>query len=484
MRPAPDMTGGTTDQAHARSTPLVALALIWGGWLAIVLLLSLLNSPGRPPEVAAEVLVLLHTGATVLLLARYLDRRTAVVLGLSLILRTGLVFWDLNFSHFFALPNSGADSEMYYRLAVEVANDPTLIFEDIRGGVFSKVFGLLFWLVGPLRVFGQYTNALLGLSILLLLEGILKCLQLSDIQRFRVLAVSALLPNTLVMSSIFLRETMVAFLVAISVYFFVRWFNQGSPLNMILAAAAVLAASSLHAGVIGVGVGYMLVALFYQRDTGRFGFGFSSFLYLAFFAAIVYLVLAEYPDLFLGKFEALETADDVLTATNRRGGDSQYLTGLTVDSYADLIRFGPLRALYFLASPMPWDFRGLLDVITFLTDSVFFVGVPLLVLVRLRRLGPRTRALAIGLLVVLLVASLVFGAGVSNAGTATRHRFKLISLVMVLLAIAVAAGRRSVEKRGTPGHQATGLGGAQRVRESSVLDGSWMNHESQGGVGV
>lgn len=467
------------------SSPLAALAMIWASWLIACLLLGLLNSPARPPEVAAEVLVLLHTGTAVLLLGRHFERRMAIVLGLSLILRTGLVFWDLNFSHLFELPNSGADTEGYYTWAVNVAQNPTLIFDEIPYGKgFSKLFGLLFWFIGPLRVFGQYTNALFGFSILLLLASILKDLPLTEEQRNRILTLSAFLPNSLVLSAIFLRETVVAFLIAVSVFLFVRWFNQGPALSILFAAVAVLAASSFHAGVIAVGVGYMFVALFYQRDTGRFGFGFSSFLYLVFFAAIVYLVLAEYPDLFLGKFEALETADDVLTATNRRGGDSQYLTGLTVDSYADLVRFGPLRALYFLASPLPWDFRGLMDIVTFLTDSVFYVGVPLLVLVRLRRLAPRTRGLAIGLLVVLFVSSLVFGAGVSNAGTATRHRFKLISLVMVLLAIAAAAGRRSVEKRGTPGHQATGLGGAQRVRRSSVLDGTWMNHESQGGVGV
>lgn len=430
------------ERGRGARAPQLAFALIWISWLAVVLLLSLVRPLTAAPIWTGDIAVLLHSAVAIFIIARYQAPRIAVILGLSLALRTGLVFWDLNFSHILLLPNSGADTAMYYSWAVEVAKNPSMIFEDIRGGMYSKIIGLMFWLTGPLRVLGQYTNALLGLSIVLLLQAVMDRLPLSSVNYVRVLAVAALLPNTLIISAIFLRESMIAFLIAISAYFFVQWFRGGSPLCILLVAAAVLAASTFHAGVIAVGVGYMVVVLFYRRDVGRFGVSLRSVLYLALFALIMYFVVAKYPDLFLGKFEKFDSEADLVTSTNRRGGGSQYLTGLTVTSYVDMIRYGPLRALYFLASPMPWDWRGFTDLFTFAADSLFCIGVPIIFLVRSKRLGPHERVLGYALFVVIVAGSLVFGAGVSNAGTAVRHRFKMVSLLMLLMAVTATAVRR------------------------------------------
>ena len=72
-----------------------------------------------------------------------------------------------------------------------------------------------------------------------------------------------------------------------------------------------------------------------------------------------------------------------------------------------MIRYGPLRALYFLASPMPWDWRGLTDLFTFMVDSLFYIGVPIALLANYRRLGQRERVLGVALLITIVVGSLV-----------------------------------------------------------------------------
>lgn len=432
---------------HLCSAPVAALSSIWVSWFATVLLLGLLWPQTGAPEWAAYIAVLLHSFVAIVILARHPDGRVATVLGLSLILRTTLVFWDLNFSHIFSLPNSGADSEMFFHYAVVVAEDPSVIFEDSRAGMFSKLFGLLFWVTGVQRAIGQYTNVLLGLSVVLLVEAIMRHLPIENVRYLQILTVVALLPNSVIMSAIFLRESIIAFLIAVSAYFFVRWFSGGSTLNMLAVLTAVLAASTFHAGVVAVGAGYMVVAVLYRRGARRFGFGWHSLPYLAIAVVVIQLVVARYPDVFLGQFEDFNNEEDLLTSTNRRMGGSQYLTNLTVNSYADMLRVGPLRALYFLGSPMPWDARGVVDIFIFLTDSLFYLGVPLLLLMVRKRLSRNERMLGYALLIAIFLASLVFGAGVSNAGTAVRHRFKLISLFMALLAITATAVRRRAPTR-------------------------------------
>lgn len=429
------MLPSTKSLPHTGATS-TSLALIWVLWLGVVLVLALANPAlGETPQVIGEVAVLVHMTATLLVVAKSLPPRVALVIGASLILRVILVFWDLHFRGVLLLPNSGDDTEMFYYWSLEVAKNPAMITEDFQGGAFSKLFGLLLWLIGPLRAFAQYTNALFGLTIVLLFVKTTRWFGLESRDSFAIVAVAALLPNTLVLSAIFLRESVIALLVAISLYFFLRWFRGGHPFNVVLFTASVLTASTFHAGVIGIGIGYMIVALFYRRSTSQFGIGMHTAVYLALFAVVMYFVVAQHPDLFLGKFERYGTEDAVFAATNRRDGGSAYLTGLTIESYGDLLRYGPLRAAYFLGSPLPWHFRGFVDVLTFFTDSLFYIGVPITLFIVHRRLGTRQRLLAYGLFIVIFVAALMFGAGVSNAGTAVRHRFKLFPLFLALGAL-------------------------------------------------
>lgn len=444
-----------------------ALALVWGSWLLVMLALGLVGVASGSPQWIGEIAVLLHGVIALMILVRCYSRRMATILGLSLVLRISLVFWDLNFSAVFSLPNSGADTEMFYHYALAVAEDPSLIFEDIRGGMFSKVFGILFWTTGVHRVVGQYVNVLLGLSAVMLVEAITRRLPIEDVRRLQVLAVIALLPNSLILSAIFLRESIIAFLIAVSAYFFVRWFRGGGPRNILLVLLAVLAASVFHAGVVAVGAGYMVVAVLYRQGARKFGFGWQSLVYLALFAVVIRFVVAEYPDVFLGKFEVFDSEEDLLASANRRGGGSQYLTSLTVDSYADMVIFGPLRAFYFLGAPLPWDARGVVDLFTFFTDSLFYLGSPVIFFAVRGRLTKEERTLGFALLIVIAVSSLVFGAGVSNAGTAVRHRFKVVALFMVLLAVAGSGVGRAVRRGGLARSRVSGSRSATGAMETN-----------------
>lgn len=413
-----------------------AITLIWGSWLMTVLVLALLNPAILSSGVLGDLAVLTHAGIALVIIAIAYPPRIATLLGVSLAARTALVFWDLHLSHVARIIHSGADSEGFYSTAVQISRDLSLLSEDVYGDTFTKLFGLLFHLIGPSRIFAQYTNALLGLTVALLVYSILCELNVGHRSTFWVMALAALLPNSLMLSAVFLRESVMAALIAASLLYFVRWFNGGGPLRIILAVLLVIAASAFHAGVVTVAVGYMFIALFYKRQQQRFRFGAQSLPYFLVFAAILGVTVLQYPDVFLGKFEQFESEAELVNAANYRWGGSTYLTGLVVEDYGDLIRYGPLRALYFLAAPMPWDFRGLFDALTFIFDSLFYLGALFLAVRNLRNIQDR-KSMVLALLVIIALAALVFGAGVSNAGTALRHRYKLLAVFLTLAALAM-----------------------------------------------
>lgn len=430
-----------------------ALAGIWGSWLFLVLVLSLLRgSSFGSTQVNSEFAVLVHTTTAAILLITLCQRPIALLLGASLSLRTALVFWDTYFRNAFVLPGSGADSEMFYFWALRVAEEPSLIYAELPGDIYSKMYGLLFHLMGPERLFAQYTNALMGLTLVIVVYRILQELGVDESGRFRTLALAAFFPNALILSSLFLRESIIALLVAVSILYFQRWMLLGGLPRLLTSIALVLGASLFHSGVAPILLAYMIVAVLYRREAGTYGFTLQSIPYLAIFMGVVALLAIQYPDLFLGKFRTFETEADLLVILNRREGGSTYLTDMPVNTVNDLVTLGPVRAAFFLASPVPWNWRNITDILTFLLDSLFYMTVLGATLRNARRLG-EFRSVGFALLAVVIISTFVFGLGVSNAGTALRHRYKLFAVFLVLagvvLNVARARGRQQLVRRRT-----------------------------------
>lgn len=84
---------------------------------------------------------------------------------------------------------------------------------------------------------------------------------------------------------------------------------------------------------------------------------------------------------------------------------------------------------------MPLDWRGIFDIISFFLDSSFYLFTLIYAMNGLKK-NNRNKNLSIILIISILATSYIFGIGVSNAGTAIRHRQKIISLFIILLSIS------------------------------------------------
>lgn len=425
----------------------VTLAWLWLTWASLTLMLALLNvGPSTIRNTFSVVAILLHMLLVLLIVSFFLPKKLALVLSVSLALRTILMFWDLHLRDTFPVPLSGVDTEYFFNQAVLVAGEPALVLDSAQGNVFSKGFGLLLWLVGPARDFAQYTNVLFGISIIIVLISILSDFDLADRQLTCLVTIAALFPTGIILSAVFLREAVITLLVTISVSFFVRWFLRGGIGYVVGAFASILIAATLHGGVIVVAGGYALVAILYHRPRKAFVFTASSAVFAAILCAVFFVIFSRYPDLFLEKLTRYDSENDLLAAANLRSGDAAYLTSLAGDSPWDLIRYGPIRAFYFLASPLPWDIRGIPDLVALTSDSIVYVGTFVFAWKRRRALQGEHRVLAIGLVIVIIGAALLFGVGVSNSGTALRHRYKFFILFIALLATMMSADNQKVRQ--------------------------------------
>ena len=107
----------------------------------------------------------------------------------------------------------------------------------------------------------------------------------------------------------------------------------------------------------------------------------------------------------------------------------------------DIIVNSPVRVISFIFAPLPWMWRGVSDIVAFFGSALFYIYVFVLVIKALKAGKGKNKpdniwGFFIVLVITWLIASLMFGWGVSNTGTALRHREKFTYICVVLFAVA------------------------------------------------
>jgi hypothetical protein len=135
---------------------------------------------------------------------------------------------------------------------------------------------------------------------------------------------------------------------------------------------------------------------------------------------------------YLGNFKDSLNIYSIKKSINvRMKGDSVYPEWTIINSYNELIYKIPLRALYFLVSPLPsLEVKKLKHAIGYFDALLYLILIYLIFQNRKQIMSDP--ALKI-ILIILLAYFVVFGIGTSNFGTAIRHRSKFV-IELILLA--------------------------------------------------
>lgn len=352
------------------------------------------------------------------------------IICLGIILRLVILLCDLY--HVFPIPNLGADSEAFHSIAYGNAA------YGFHGKLtnYTDFLTLVYSLTGQSRMIGQLINVIFGIGVIVYGQ---KCLMLLNVERryvYIATLILSLFPNLIIFSAGLLREAWCEFFITVSIYQFLKWFNTGSIRNFLISCAMVLVASYMHSGSIGVAVGYMTVYILYDKRNNRFRFSFRS-VFASVLVVLISLFYLRNMDMFGDKLEVIdgENTEEVLVYhyNNAQGGGSDYLTNLPIYTMWQAVIFSPIKMIYFAFSPMPWNWRGFMDILAFCLDSIFYIMLCWGIIKHRKNKYIKLRT---GLLISLLSVVFIFGIGVTNSGTAIRHRAKLLPLFVIVYCIS------------------------------------------------
>ena len=367
-----------------------------------------------------------------------------VILLVGLAIRVIFLIVNLEFT---TLPQGGADAVGFERkawAAAEQGRDELGYYLQSSSEFIVLVGSYVYGVTGRAPYVLGLMMVTLGLGVIYLSHR--AALELWGNGRVALMVAwgAALFPQLVLHSVLFLREIPVSFCLAGATLSAIRFVKRGDLVQVVWFSCWVAVGALFHSGVI-FAIPALLVGMLLARPRGaraRFKFYLVNAFGALVLASVIYV--ANQTGFGLGKFGgSLDDALEQFEQQEMRGtlGGAAYPEWMRVRGGASDAWKIPVRFVTFLFSPLiPFMVRSgghLLGVV----DAALYLYLFWLLY---RHWGAirRNRPVVV-LLVVLLALCLVYALGVSNFGTAIRHRAKMSPILLILAAgLPALFGRR------------------------------------------
>lgn len=370
-----------------------------------------------------------------------------------LLLRLFLLYLDYYGKELFSILHSGGDTERFYIWGLEISKNLS-IMNEISYTKYTDFLGILYWIIGDQRLFSQFVNVILGMWSIFVVYKILDLFNLKDSKKLFFLAIYGLYPQNIIFSSILLREGLIQFFFIYSIYFFTKWLITNNKINIFKTVLFVLLCSLFHSGMIISLLVYAYMFLFLDVKKYRFNYSFKRLSLFVLFFCLSLGIIANDSSILNGKFSILQTDENNQSLIEKyqsnsgiEEGGSTYLKNYKMSSAVDFITLVPLKLIYFVLSPMPYDVRGFGDITAILIDSSFYYFL-LYKIIRSKKVINNNflRIFPKIFFILFLTVALGFALGTENSGTAMRHRAKIFpALIMVVVFIeSIKQNKKSI----------------------------------------
>ena len=350
-----------------------------------------------------------------------------------------------------SLPQGTADAVGFERKAWSMSSgDRGAVIDHLgNGGDFLAYLGsFLYDVVGRQPAAFGLGMLVLGVALVFVVYRIVFEIT-EDAAAGRVAGlVVAVFPQLVLHSVLFLREIPVAFFLAVGLWGVARFLKHNSLPGLAVFILAVAVATLFHTGAVIALPGVLLGVLFSTSRLERRAFSRYAVKTAGALALLGAIVVMDQTGYGLGKFGgSFDSAVDAFESGELRAtvGGAAYPEWMRIRG--DFASEGwkiPIRFAAFLFSPLlPFLVRGVSHLLGALDAALYLLMFG--IMVRNWRTIVGNKVL-LTLLVMGLTLAFVYALGVSNFGTAIRHRAKIVPIFIVLSVSAVAASAVKAEK--------------------------------------
>ena len=312
-------------------------------------------------------------------------------------------------------------------------------FEGPSAKFISLVLSIPYYFFGRSILMAQSISLLLGVFSVFLGWKIATMIWNNQIAK-RVGWFIALFPSLILYSSLTLKEPYICFFLLVALYGVVSWVKTDKLKSVFLALTGFTGAIFFHGSYIVGAIIFVLIFGFRNIliSTTKLRFNYKIFTFLFIFVVLSQLYISNKIKVpYLGNFETSTDMTRLLHKTSiSTRGEAAWPEWIKMNSPIEAIYKLPVRAIYFVFSPFPWDVKKSTHLLGMI-DAFLYLYLSFLIFCNRKAIWKdRTSRI---ILILLLSYIFVYAVGVGNFGTALRHRSKFV-IMFILLAAPMIKG--------------------------------------------
>lgn len=344
-------------------------------------------------------------------------------------------------TYFFDLPDSNRDAMGFEIGAWLKAQENSFLnllsgYPGPNSYFYSWFISLVYSLIGRDILIIKFIGIIFSIISVFLGWLIAKKLWNKEEIAIKVSWTIALFPTLILYSVLTLREVYCSFFLMVAILGLINWVKFNSNKSLLLVFFGFYGAMHFHAPLVIGGIfSSIIICLFFIKETFKqlLNFRINIIGLSIIILIIIFLVL-----FFSGKIYIpyITTYKDYPTfawlknlISTRSIGDASYDNWIMINYKIELIYKIPIRIVYFLFSPFPWDIYKLSHLFGVL-DSILY-AILIFFIFKNKNIIWKDPALRL-ILFLLIIYLIVYSLGVSNFGAGIRHRSKFVIEIILL----------------------------------------------------
>lgn len=363
------------------------------------------------------------------------SRAELVIVMISYLIRCMLVLIDVITGGWVRDIVGASDSRGFW-LRANMYYDGTLSITNTTH-YYAYFLNIIMHIFGTNMFLCQYVNVVCSVLTQVIVLKVLNRYA-ENVKREAIIAIVCFMPYNIYYSVVLLRESIITLFLTLSFYYFLRWIYDKKTIYNVISWLTALPAIIMHTGSIVIWIAYIIFMSFYDNFEEKLHVKKKSLIIIGIAIATVIITLT-IPQLKriiwtyipIKNMRIVEYAQYLLNRYGR--GGSMYLRNMSVNSVVGVVVATILRMLHFQFSPMPWDWRGLEDIITAILDSSVHLLILVLGLYSLKKCQWKKsdRLIVILMFFIIVIMQGFFAWPTANAGTAIRHRDKFLGIEVI-----------------------------------------------------
>jgi hypothetical protein len=350
------------------------------------------------------------------------------------------------FSNGFFGPSYGADDDSLGFHLAAIYFSQNLVFDVFMlSNIYAYILGIFYFITTDHLFLGSALSAFGWLASAFILLRIMRILSFKMSSQWMVMLIYALIPSSLMYTSVTLREPFQLLFSNLAIYAALKIYFHRSNAHWYVLILAALGMGILHGALLVCAIFIIVGTLFLLTTRNRKGISFtkvvliSPIVILCLFYGFSLFETFSYGDrLEDGLSLAIQTYQEGTMEAEQRAG---YRTDVEINGLGGLILSIPYFLFQYLFEPMPWKISSIVDVVVLLENLLRFwlIWNVLKYLVGSYLKKPRfvarnyfvnERFIFFTFLSYLLMETL-WSLGTSNWGTASRHHVPSLGLLLV-----------------------------------------------------